>query len=99
MIAWHKVYQKEEDGGLGVKDNKVFNKALIQKLVWQLMTEQDRVSFNIVKTKYFPQESFFLKKEVQIGYSLGITCLELDTLLQTSFDKSNTLLNLFFPKS
>lgn len=34
LIAWHKLYQTTEDGGLGVKDLKLFNEALLLKLVW-----------------------------------------------------------------
>lgn len=59
MIAWHKLCQEEDKGGLGIKDLKRFNKALLQKLVWQLATEQDRVWVAIIKAKYFPQESFW----------------------------------------
>lgn len=58
MIAWHKICQTEENGGLGVKDLKIFNKALLQKLVWQLVSQQGRVWVEIVKAKYFPNNSF-----------------------------------------
>lgn len=36
MVAWHKICVGLEEGVLGIKSIEVFNKAFIQKLIWQL---------------------------------------------------------------
>lgn len=76
MIAWHKLCQIEEEGGLGIKDLKIFNKALIQKVVWQLVTNQDRVWVGIIKAKYFPQNSFWSAEDKQGTSNLWKALLE-----------------------
>lgn len=39
FIGWDKVCLKQEEGGLGVRDIKLFNEALLLKLVWQITGE------------------------------------------------------------
>lgn len=43
MVAWHKLCRKWEEGGLGIKDIKTFNHALLLKLVWYIAERSDRI--------------------------------------------------------
>lgn len=58
LIAWHKVCADVKDGGLGIREFKVFNHALLMKLVWQIASAADKVWVLILKAKYFPRGSF-----------------------------------------
>lgn len=51
MIAWHRLWAEKEDGGLGIKSVEALNKAIIQKLLWEVVSEQDRIWVTIIKAK------------------------------------------------
>lgn len=59
LIAWHKVCADVKDGGLGIQEFKVFNHALLMKLVWPIASGADKVWVLILKAKYFPRGSFW----------------------------------------
>lgn len=44
-------------GGLGSKDLEAFNKALLGKQVWRILTKPNLLVSKVLKAKYFPQES------------------------------------------
>lgn len=56
LIAWHKVCADVEEGGLGIRDFKAFNQALMMKLVWQMTLEEDKIWVKVLKEKYFSGE-------------------------------------------
>lgn len=51
-IAWSKFCQPKDIGGMGVRDMHSFNKALIMKAGWGLITQPDAFWVQIVKAKY-----------------------------------------------
>lgn len=43
FIAWAKICQPFDQGGLGIRDIKLFNEALVLKAVWQVASNSDRL--------------------------------------------------------
>lgn len=59
MIAWHRICLPTEEGGLGIRDVKTFNDALVLKLVWQISAGKDKLWIQVMKAKYYPQGAFW----------------------------------------
>lgn len=59
LIAWHKVCQPYEEGGLEIRVLQIFNEALILKMVWQLASNQDKIWVQVMRGKYFPRKGFW----------------------------------------
>lgn len=62
FISWKKVCESIENGGLGIRDVKSFNQALILKMVWQLASNSDKLWVQIFKAKYFSKGGFWAVK-------------------------------------
>ena len=51
-VAWDLVCRAKEDGGLGVKNLKAFNSALLSKWAWRLLTGGNALWVQVVKSRY-----------------------------------------------
>ncbi|KAE9610108.1 hypothetical protein Lalb_Chr07g0183091 [Lupinus albus] len=58
-VKWEKVCQSKKEGGLGIKDLKIFNHALLDKWKWRLLKERDNLWCKVLVSKY--------------GHSLGLS--------------------------
>nr|XP_027062915.1 uncharacterized protein LOC113689326 [Coffea arabica] len=56
---------KRSKGGLGFKDLQLFNKALLAKQVWKLITQPNLLVSKVLKEKYYPKLSVFNSKVPQ----------------------------------
>jgi len=45
-------------GGIGFRDLRIFNEALLAKQGWRLLTMEDFLAYKTIKDKYFPKISF-----------------------------------------
>ena len=54
---WDSLCCSKLDGGLGFKDFESFNLALLAKQWWRIMSNEDSVSYKVLKGKYFPNSS------------------------------------------
>ena len=55
--SWDSLCCSKLDGGLGFKDFESFNLALLAKQWWRIMSNEDSVSYKVLKGKYFPNSS------------------------------------------
>ncbi|XP_074326999.1 uncharacterized protein LOC141664942 [Apium graveolens] len=54
-MAWKKLCRPKECGGLGVRDLRNFNLAMLAKQGWRLLNETNPLVSAIMKAKYYPQ--------------------------------------------
>ncbi|KAL4348523.1 hypothetical protein GQ457_17G007670 [Hibiscus cannabinus] len=52
-VAWGKLCRPKAEGGLGFRNLKQFNIALLGKQVWKLYTCRDSLCFKVLSAKYF----------------------------------------------
>lgn len=58
-VAWNVCCQSRKFGGLGVKDLNLFNKALLSKLTWKVMTSSSS-NFSFFQSKYVGKKGNFV---------------------------------------
>ncbi|XP_058781844.1 uncharacterized mitochondrial protein AtMg00310-like [Vicia villosa] len=58
--AWDKLTCPKAEGGLGFRDFKAFNLAMVAKQGWFLMTNLNALVSRIFKARCFPRSSFFM---------------------------------------
>ncbi|PNX95563.1 ribonuclease H, partial [Trifolium pratense] len=65
-LKWSKVCNQKRNGGLGFRDLRAFNEALLAKQGWRLITKPTSLVAQVLKAKYFPNESFLNAKHKQV---------------------------------
>lgn len=61
-MAWDRLSTVKEAGGLGFKDLKQFNIAMLAKQGWRLLNDANPFVTRIMKSKYFPSTDFLNAK-------------------------------------
>lgn len=62
-ISWKKVSKPKEEGGLGFRDLKLFNRALLAKSAWKLCTDDTSICALSLKARYFSDGKVFNIKD------------------------------------
>ena len=62
-VSWDKLCTNKEDGGMGFRQLKSFNLALLAKQAWRIGTQTSTLLHQIYKDKYFPNSDFFQATE------------------------------------
>lgn len=60
---WDQMCRTKEERGLGFRDTETFNFTLLAKQGWILIQFPDSLVARVLKTRYFPNSSFFGGKE------------------------------------
>ncbi|GAU28666.1 hypothetical protein TSUD_159480 [Trifolium subterraneum] len=69
-VSWKKTCKQKKGGGMGFRDLRAFNEALLAKQGWRILTEPNSLMSRTLKVKYIPHHSFFqAKKGTRPSYS------------------------------
>ncbi|KAI4973134.1 hypothetical protein ZWY2020_028842 [Hordeum vulgare] len=52
--SWDKVCESKSRGGLGFRDFRLFNQALLSRQAWRLLTGPESLCAQVIKAKYYP---------------------------------------------
>ena len=69
-ISWEKLCEPKGGGGLGFKNLKLFNLALLAKQGWRLQVGHESLVYKVLKAKYFPRSDFI---NASIGHNPSYT--------------------------
>ncbi|MBA0787677.1 hypothetical protein Gotri_026381 [Gossypium trilobum] len=64
MIPWKTLCKPKGMGGLGIRDVRLFNLALLGRQVWGLINNKDSLCFKVLSSKYFPGGNISKAKKV-----------------------------------
>ena len=69
MVAWDDVRKPKSEGGLGIRRSEDVSKALITKLGWRVLPDNDNIWARIMKGKYVKNNNFFnISKNVRDSF-------------------------------
>jgi len=54
-VAWKDLTARKFQGGLGFRDLRIFNQALLARQAWRLLDQPDSLCARLLKAKYFPR--------------------------------------------
>ncbi|KAM6568466.1 hypothetical protein CsatB_016451 [Cannabis sativa] len=57
-VSWKKLCKHKSFGGIGFRDIRNYNLALLGKQAWRLLTDQSSLVTKIYKARYFPKDTF-----------------------------------------
>uniref|UniRef100_A0A803MS15 Reverse transcriptase zinc-binding domain-containing protein n=1 Tax=Chenopodium quinoa TaxID=63459 RepID=A0A803MS15_CHEQI len=63
-LSWKKLCKPKNEGGLGLRDPKLFNWALLGKQAWRLVLKSGTLIEQVLKGRYYPNSSFM---EANVG--------------------------------
>ena len=64
LINWHQVYQPLKSGGLGFRNIRLFNRALMGKWLWRYGNEKDALWRSVIFSKYGNLQGDWTTREV-----------------------------------
>ncbi|XP_060961202.1 uncharacterized protein LOC133031689 [Cannabis sativa] len=86
-VKWENVCQPKSKGGLGFKDLRLFNQAMVAKQVWRLLHSPNSLAGRVLKCKYFPTTSILEAKDRQGSSHLWSSLMWGLELLQSGLRK------------
>lgn len=64
-LSWGRMGKAKNKGGLGFRGFSVFNKALLSKQCWRMLSDNESLLSIVFKSRYFPRSDFM---ESKIGF-------------------------------
>ena len=89
-IKWDQVCMPKEKGGLGIKDIRIFNLALLGKWKWNYMQEKGEIWSRVLDSKYGGWRSLY--EEGRIGHQ-SLWWKDLKQTVNSNVHQSTTLYN------
>ncbi|EEF50005.1 conserved hypothetical protein [Ricinus communis] len=78
------------NGGMGFRDLKTFNTALLGNQAWRLVNRPESLCYQIYRTLYFPHTSFWMPRKWSEGLIRNLFMdIEADAILQIPIGPSN----------
>lgn len=69
-VSWSSMCQRKSEGGMGFKDLRTFNLALLAKQEWRLLQDETSMLHKMFKARYFLKSYFF---EAGLGHCPSYT--------------------------
>ena len=70
LFSWSKMRRTKKEGGLGFRNFRCFNHALLAKQGWRIMQHPETLAAKVLKARYYPRGTFW---EAQRGYQPSFT--------------------------
>jgi hypothetical protein len=75
-LEWEKMLHAKCNGGLGFRDMRKFNQAILARQAWRLIQFLDRLCARVLKVKYYPMGSWWIQsslvRRLQLGEQLSM---------------------------
>ena len=62
-VRWEDLCNHKDQGGMGFKDLTMFNEAMLAKLSWQFLQDDNSLFFRVFKARFFPNGTILDAKE------------------------------------
>ena len=62
-VKWNELCQHKNQGSMGFKDLTTFNEAMLAKLAWQLLSDENSLFHKVFKARFFPRRSILEAKD------------------------------------
>ncbi|RVW99827.1 putative ribonuclease H protein [Vitis vinifera] len=72
LVCWKVICAAKKDGGLGIRNLAIFNKALLGKWLWRFANENESLWKQIISSKYDLQDGGWCSKGVRDRYGVGV---------------------------
>ena len=72
LVSWKVICAAKKDGGLGIHNLTIFNKALLGKWLWRFANENESLWKQIISSKYDLQDGGWCSKGVRDCYGVGV---------------------------
>jgi hypothetical protein len=56
-MSWEKMVRPKSQGGIGFRDLRVFNQALLARQAWRLIQKPDSLCARLLRAKYYPSSN------------------------------------------
>ncbi|KAA3477682.1 reverse transcriptase-like protein [Gossypium australe] len=85
MLSWRTLCQPKGMGGIGLRNMRLFNIALLGRQVWRLINNKESLYFKVLSSKYFPDGNIFNAKKVNRASFTWSSIAAAVDLLKNSF--------------
>lgn len=52
LVGWKQATQRKKDGGLGIREARINNEAMLSKIVWKSLRKEKTIWMDLIEAKY-----------------------------------------------